>query len=97
MSYPSEHSQTFSSPLRWLWRKRSSLVTLAAGVAILVLAATAGLTVHEEQAGTPWHELLIYLCGAVIVATQGGRLYRACTGLGRRSGDQGRDRTDARR
>ena len=60
-----------------LKQRRSSLVTLVAGVAILILSAASGYVAHEDGQGIDWLELSIYLCAVVVVATQGGRLLRA--------------------
>ena len=59
-------------------------VTLVAGVAILILSAASGYVAHEDGQGIDWLELSIYLCAVVVVATQGGRLLRACVGLAKR-------------
>ena len=67
-----------------LKQPRSSLVTLVAGVAILILSAASGYVAHEDGQGIDWLELSIYLCAVVLAATQGGRLLRACVGLAKR-------------
>lgn len=62
---------------RWAWRSRSGLLTLLAGAAILMLSAALGYRDHSDPEGIHWMELVIYLCAAIVVSTQGLRLIRA--------------------
>lgn len=69
----------------WLKRNRGSVVTLLAGVAILVVSATAGYLPGDDGAGIDVADLSIYLLAVLIVATQAGRLVRASQSLPWRS------------
>lgn len=70
--------------LQWIRRRGSSLATLIAGVSILLISAYSGLLAQHEEAGIDWLELSIYLLAVIVVATQGGRLIRACAELAMR-------------
>ncbi len=82
-TYPNTPDSRSFTTLGWLKQRKSSVATLVAGVAILVLSAASGFLADES--GIDWLELSIYLCAIVVVATQGGRLLRACAGLARKS------------
>ena len=60
-------------PWRGRWRTMASLL---AALVILVVMAYTGLFGHTEDAGVDWSQVVVYLCGVVVVAAQADRLFR---------------------
>lgn len=78
----------------WLKQRKSSVATLIAGVAILLLSAASGYLAADS--GIDWLDLSIYLFALVVVVTQSGRLLRACMAMARKSTNWARSRMGER-
>jgi len=88
---PSSPQPRTPTTLDWLKQRKSSIATLVAGVTILLLSAASGYLAVDN--GIDWLELSIYLCAVVVVATQGGRLVRACMSLAKKPATWARSRS----
>jgi hypothetical protein len=58
------------------WRRRwRTLASLLAALVILVVMIFTGLFGRTQDCGVDWSQVVVYLCGVVVVAAQADRLF----------------------